>query len=144
MQTRFSSLVIFRKQKVEEAERAIFNNNHMIEQTKQSISALQTEMMEMEIPSEGNFAALVQFQEVKRIYTMQIHQKQADLKQLEHYSLNLKKYYKEMSIEFEKARHLDDVERQKIIKERIRQEENELNEISVMLHNNNQAKREKI
>lgn len=144
MKTRFSSLVIFRKQKVEEVERAIFNNNHMIEQSRQNMLSLQDEMNGMEIPSEGNFASLVQFQEIKRAYAVQIHQKQAELAQLENYALTLKKYYKEMSIEFEKARHLDDVERQKMIKERIRQEENELNEISIMLHNNNQAKRDEI
>lgn len=137
MQTRFYSLVRLRKQKVDEVERAISANNRNIQLTEEAILGFTEEMLSLQTPEKGGFNQLLQFQDMKRVYTQQIRQKQLDLKQLHKYAKTLQKMLKEVSIEFEKAKHLDDVEREKIIKEREKLEEAEMNEISIMLHNNN-------
>jgi flagellar export protein FliJ len=136
MQTKFTSIVKFKKQSVDKIELELMRANNSINEALGKIANLQKKITELHTPKSGTFAKLRGYQE---IFTAHINDISDLHKELEH--LKMKKNQIEVKLknaylDYEKMKHLDDIEREKYLSEKKRLEQEELNEISLMLFNN--------
>lgn len=134
MNTRFSSLVDVRQRQMDAKENLVRENNSAQKKTLEEIEALYAAIDQMESPQSGDFQEMIRFREIRAFYSGQIVLKREELEHLRQQALILQKELKAAMIEFEKAKHLHDVELQNILKDRKRREEMEMDDISVLLH----------
>lgn len=142
MKTKFTSLTKIRKQKVQECEQKVIIKNYEIAQTREKIETLYRGISQIETPKDGTFQEMLSLYEIKKSYTYEIGVSKDNLSKQEQQKKQLEKSLKEMIIEYEKAKHLEDVEIQRIIKERNRLEAERLNEIATILYNNKNRREE--
>jgi hypothetical protein len=137
MKTKFLPIVNVKKQIVKRVENELTNINFKIKSIENEIIAIEDEIINTQMPQSGTFSIMVAAQETTAIYRSQIKLKKEDLKQVELQKMNINRKLKNANLEYEKVKHLHDVEIQKRIKEMKKKEELEMNEVALMLFNNN-------
>jgi flagellar export protein FliJ len=140
MKTKFTALVDFRKQSVDKIERQIASMNFEITKAKDRLLKIEHDILTTEIPTKGTFFEISCVKELVNAHRRELKNQQFLIIQLKDEVANLKKKLKEAYLEYEKAKHLDDLEKERIIKERKQKESAYMDEIALMLHNgkNNQ------
>jgi flagellar biosynthesis chaperone FliJ len=137
MKTKFLPIVNVKKQIVKRVENELTNINFKIKSIENEIIAIEDEIINTQMPQSGTFSIMVAAQETTAIYRSQIKLKKEDLKQVELQKMNINRKLKNANLEYEKVKHLHDVEIQERIKEMKKKEELEMNEVALMLFNNN-------
>jgi len=136
MKTKFTSIVKFKKQSVDNIEIELTNINAQINQTINDIEIVNQNLAELSPPRSGSFAELKSYQELFTAHIFSIDELKSKLESQNMKKNQIKLKLKEAYLEYEKIKHLDDLEKNRILAEIKRKEEEELNEISVMLFNN--------
>ncbi len=133
MKTKFSQLVKVKKQKINEIESELLDVENQKQKMHIHIQETLKEITEIKKPSSGNFAELnlsysylSNLSNQKKSYEEKIlmFEKQLD---------GLKELYKEANIEYEKVKHLEDLEIKKQLFELKRKESKDMDEIANLL-----------
>jgi flagellar biosynthesis chaperone FliJ len=136
VKTKFKPLVTVRKQAVKKVENELIAINGKIKNIKLDIINIETEINNSPIPQSGNFALMIAMKEMINIHRLEIDRKKSFLVIVEQQKDTITQKLKHANIEYEKMKHLHDVEVEKYLKEMKRKEEEEMNEIALMLFNN--------
>ncbi len=133
MKTKFSKLVKVKKQKINEIESELLDVTNQKQKMYIHIQETRKEIAEFKKPSSGNFSELnlsysnlANLSNQKKSYEDKIlmFEKQLD---------GLKELYKEANIEYEKIKHLEDLEIKKQLFELKRKESKDMDEIANLL-----------
>jgi len=139
MKTKFSDILKVKKQVVEKIERNIQKINSSIQTLQNKINSLNNELSSFSFPKEGDFR---QFQQVKLMQESLIN----EIKNFENQIMILENRKNEMNelkkanIEYEKIKYLENLEIQKIIKEKRLKESKEMDEIAILLRNRDESR----
>jgi hypothetical protein len=136
MKTKFSALVTFRKQSVDKIERHIASLNMEINRTKEKIAHIKQEIIDTPIPQSGNFYQISCMKEMVNAHRRELQKQEIVLIQLRDDKQKLQKSLKDAYLEYEKAKHLDNLEKQKAIAKKKQEEAAYIDEIALILHNN--------
>ncbi len=136
MKTKFTQIVKIKKQKLEQVEFELIEVNNAISNANDGILEINKSIKSLSTPMRGTFLQIKHHQDNLNRYIYEIKELKSTLT-----SLNMKKNQIEMKLkkahlEYEKIKYLDSVEIKKFLADKKRKDENELNEISIMLHNN--------
>ena len=115
--------------------------NVAIIRKQEDIQRAKEELVNITPPKEGQLSMLLGFQNAKKVQTMSVELLKNELNALQELSFKLKEEYKRMSIEYEKAKHLKELEIKKVVKELKLKETKELDEVAAMLFNNKRTGR---
>ena len=136
METKYKKLVFIKEQDRKNKEAQIAKINAKRAEVKQKIDSLSEAINETKIPKDGNFSAL-------NIIKSTLDGLRREKKELENYYnylavelTNAQKQYKKANIEYEKMKHLDDLEKEKMVEKIKKLEQIQSDEISLMLFNN--------
>ncbi|MGP1579865.1 MAG: flagellar export protein FliJ [Wolinella sp.] len=135
MKTKFSELLRVKKEALKEMERAILTISQHIERRELEIEAILREILEIVIPSLGTYAEFLRIQEIKRAHIEEMEQKRLEVAQLRAERTLMREHLKELNLEYEKAKYLENLEIQKMLARKKHQESVEMDEISLMLYN---------
>ena len=133
MKTKFSELLKVRKQKVSEIERKLASIRAQKAQTLTEIAEIDSQIQHFKIPESGDFNAMrMAFAQKDFLYRDKL-QKENMLKYYDQEINNINILYKEVSLEYEKIKHLNALEREKILEAQKREEAKRLDEIAGQL-----------
>ena len=135
LKTKYKPIMNIRKQSVKKIENELMQINYKIQNIKEEIVNLENEIPNSTIPQSGNFALIISIKESITVYRLEIDRKKDIIKIIETQKEDIKQKLIEANMEYEKVKHLHDVEVQTIIKIRKKKEEEEMNEIALMLFN---------
>jgi len=133
MKTKFSDILKIKKQAVEKIERSIQKINSSIQMLQNKINSLNNELSSFSFPKEGDFR---QFQQVKLMQENLINEIknfENQIKILENRKNELMEELKKANIEYEKIKYLENLEIQKMIKEKRLKESRDMDEIAILL-----------
>jgi len=136
MKTKYDKLVEARKTQLNRAEADISDCNVKIFQKEQQLQRSIYELAHTELPKSGHISILRTLAEGRRVQALEIERLRVDLESLQSLLASLKENYKILSIEFEKAKHLQGLDIKKRLKELKLLEQKELDEVASMLYNN--------
>lgn len=135
MKTKFSSIVKVKEQKLKDVEASLAKARGEVNRAKAAIDKVVEEIRDLKLPQRGHISmlqlanmSLVHLQETKK-------QKTLFLEVCEKRVNDLLIAYKQAHTDFEKMKHLHDVEVEKQLKKIKELEQKELDEMSVMLFN---------
>lgn len=143
METKFTDLVRLKKQKLLECQKALMAKNHEIATQKDRLKLIKEQIIEIEFPENGTFKELLKIQEIKKTHQNELERTRLKIDELEAQKFELESLLKKFLMEYEKAKHLEDLEIDRLLKEAKKRELNRLNEISMMLYNNNNKRDER-
>ncbi len=136
MKTKFEQLVYLRKEALKEGERKIMAVNQKIQGAQSSLDQAQQRLYEIVIPKKGeSYNELLRFQSLKESHLYEIEQITVLIAALKLERKSIQEEVRYLNIEYEKAKYLDSLEKQKIINEVKRKETQYLDEVSIMLYN---------
>ena len=133
MKTKFSELLKVRKQKVSEIERKLASIRAQKARTLTEIAEIRTKIEAFMLPESGDFNAMRAALAHKEFLYRDKLQKENMLKYFDQEINTLNILYKEASLEYEKIKHLDALEREKIMEAEKREEAKRLDEIAGQL-----------
>ncbi|CAE11055.1 flagellar export protein FliJ [Wolinella succinogenes] len=135
MKTKFTQFLRIKKEALNEAERAILVVNREIEQMQEEIASILREIASIAIPSSGAYADFLKIQAIKKAHIDELEFKKLDLAHLREKRQRMQEQLKLLSLEHEKAKYLDKLEIQKMLALQKRQEELQMDEVSLLLYN---------
>lgn len=100
------------------------------------IQALQEEFYALEAPQGGSFRIYLTFEESKKIILVQISSVQEELEVLNIRKVTLQEQYRQLHIEYEKMKFLNQKAQDEILKKLKRRERVEVDEVAMMLYKN--------
>ncbi len=133
MKTKFSELLKVKKQKVSELENQLATKRQEKKIVLNEISALISKISELQLPQYGNFAQLKVSQHERTYFFREKENKDNMVKYFDQEINNLNYLYKEANIDYEKIKHLHDIEEKKIIENLEKQESKAMDEIANQL-----------
>lgn len=136
MKTKFNDIVKIRKRKVDELQDYLARVEFNIQAATMEIDRLVARLYAEHIPSEGSISELLQLQEIKKAYKVEIENQKANLSNLLQTKQTVVEMLKEANIEYEKMKHLHELELKKFADVLRQKEAKNLDEIAVMLFNN--------
>ncbi len=136
MKTKFTDIVKIRKRKVDELQDYLARIEFNIQSATMQIDVLVGQLYAEKTPTEGSISELLQLQEIKRAYKVEIENKRANLSNLLQTKQTAVEMLKEANIEYEKMKHLHELELKKYADILKQKEAKNLDEIAVMLFNN--------
>ena len=135
MKTPFDSLVLAQKKRLDAIEQQIIRANNKIATKYTQIDELQIMLSQVTYPKEGNFSAFLKTNAQKKTLI-------DEMDRIRYYISNLKLEIKKLQeqrkiiyIEYEKYKHIQEQEREKLLKELKQAESKNLNEIALLLYN---------
>ncbi len=137
MKTKFTSLVVLHKKKVDEMQMLLQNYTKRIVAKQAEIDALVAEFAALKEPQSGIYQAFLTFAHHKEEYRCNIDDKMQELAILKQEKRELQERFKLQNIEYEKAKYLEKLEAKKLLHQIQKQESREMDEVSVMLYANN-------
>ena len=137
MKTKFTSLVVLHKKKVDEMQMLLQNYTKRIVAKQAEIDALVAEFAALKEPQSGIYQAFLTFAHHKEEYRFNIDDKMQELAILKQEKRELQERFKLQNIEYEKAKYLEKLEAKKLLHQIQKQESREMDEVSVMLYANN-------
>lgn len=135
MKTKFDDIVKIRKRKVDQLQDHLAKIEFSIKSATAELDALVQDFYSEELPSNGTISELLQLQEIKRAYKVEIENKKANLSNLIHSKSIVFNMLKEANMEYEKIKYLHETEIKKYLIARQQKESKDLDEIAVMLFN---------
>ena len=139
MKTKFSQIVKVKKRVLEDIEIKIVTINNEISTISSEIDELTKKIQNPVKPEGGDFFLMQMALEEVSNFRRAKMQKQKFLEGLESNLKRLKLEYKLAHMEYEKIKHLEELEIDKSLKKLKKLESKEMDEISMMLFNNNKA-----
>jgi len=136
MKTAFSAILSLREKNLQKCEREILQNENLIANKKSEIEVLNSQFLALETPKSGEFITLMAFEKQKTIFASYIDKIKNELEMLLNRKIALQKQYKELNIEYEKVKFLEQKEQDALIKKINDKEKAELDEVALMLYNN--------
>jgi flagellar biosynthesis chaperone FliJ len=133
MKTKFSELLKLRKQKVSEIERALADKRHEKDQLLLQISEILVKIQHFTLPQSGDIAAFQMANAQKNYLFKEKEHKENMIKYFDQEIEILNSLYKEANIEYEKVKHLHQLEEQKMVDARLREEAKQMDEIAGQL-----------
>jgi len=135
MKTKFSDILKIKKQAVEKVERNIQKINSSIQMLQNKINSLNNELLSFSFPKEGDFRKFQQVKLMQENLINKIKNFENQIGILENRKNELMKELKKANIEYEKIKYLENLEIQKMIKEKRLKENREMDEIAILLRN---------
>ncbi len=140
MKTKFSELVKLKKQKVSEIERALANKRHEKALLRNQIADILQQLQNFQLPQSGDISTLQMATAQKNYLFKAKEHKENMIKYFDQEIQNLNILYKEANIAYEKVKHLHQIEEQKMIDAKLREEAREMDEIAGRLFLRNRGK----
>jgi len=133
MKTKFSELLKVRKQKVSEIEQQLAAKRHEKEAAVLHKLQIESEIAAYELPQKGDFSAMQLAISGRDYLFKEKEHKENMIKYFDQEIENLNKLYKEANIEYEKIKHLHEVQMQEMIDAIAREESKQMDEIANQL-----------
>jgi len=140
MKTKFSDILKIKKQAVEKIERNIQKINASINNLKVKINNLENVLFSLSTPKEGNFSIFSQIKTQQNLLRDEIKNFNNQIVVLENRRNELMEELKKANIEYEKIKYLENLEIQKMVKEKRLKESRDMDEIAILLRNDNESK----
>lgn len=137
MKKEFSDLVKIKKEDLKDLETKIREKNIQKESILKEIKELQNEIDSSSLPSEEKMGILNLFKESIKKTREAINQKRSFLKNIDQELESLQESYKEVSIEYEKIKYIDQLSTKRYKEKIQRKEQKDLDEISSLLYMRN-------
>ena len=137
MKKEFSDLVKIKKEDLKDLETKIREKNIQKESILKEIKELQNEIDSSSLPSEEKMGILNLFKESIKKTREAINQKKSFLKNIDQELESLQEGYKEVSIEYEKIKYIDQLSTKRYKEKIQRKEQKDLDEISSLLYMRN-------
>lgn len=141
MNTKFAPLVELRKNNIQKCERELLQIENHIASKHSEIQALQEELYALEVPQGGSFGIYLTFEESKKNILAQISFAHEELEVLNIRKITLQEQHKQLHIEYEKMKFLNQKAQDELLKKLKRMERVEVDEITMMLYKNMLASR---
>ena len=139
MKTKFDQLINAQKRKLDMCEMQIVRHNNEIAALQSQISAHIDQISKMQIPKGGSFDVFLQANARKRVLVSDIDSHQAHISAHKAEISKLEVLYRALYLEYEKLKHIQEKERENIIKAFKKRESKELDEIAILLHKKERA-----
>lgn len=136
MNTKFASLVELRKNSIQKCERELLQIENRIASKHSEMQALQEEFYALKAPQGGSFRVYLTFEESKKNVLAQISSMQEELEVLNIRKVTLQEQYKQLHVEYEKMKFLNQKAQDEILKKLKRRERVEVDEVAMMLYKN--------
>ena len=140
MKTKFSELVKLKKQKVSEIERSLADQRFEKQKLVSQIAEILTQIQNFTLPKSGDISTFQMATLQKNYLFKEKEHKENMIKYFDQEIERLNILYKEANIEYEKIKHLHQLEEQKMIDARLREEAKEMDEIAGQLFSLNSKK----
>ncbi|MDD2905011.1 MAG: flagellar export protein FliJ [Sulfurimonas sp.] len=141
MNTRFSSLVALKKNKMEQSERLVQRANADLNTASSQLQASYNSLEDVSIPDTGNISAFLASRELLSTARRSIQHNQKWVEFTKEQVHLAREKLKSDMIEHEKFKHLELVEIKKILLEQKRQEAKDLDEVALMTYTKNSSKK---
>lgn len=133
MQTKFFQLLKVKMRRVDEIEGEILDAQNKKRKAELKVREIEDEIQELKIPKNGEFSQisissffLTNLSNQKSFFKQELSSTQMQIE-------GLNELYKEANIEYEKVKYLDDLEKQKYIKELKIRENKDMDEVGNLL-----------
>lgn len=136
MKTPFDALVLAQKKRLEAKELEILRTNNQIAAQYAKIDELQIALSQIIYPKEGNFSLFLKTNAQKKSLINDIDTHRTHISTLKAELKSLQEQRRIIYIEYEKYKHIQEREKEKIISELKRAESKNLDEIALLLYNN--------
>lgn len=136
MKTPFDALVLAQKKRLEAKELEILRTNNQIAAQYAKIDELQIALSQVIYPKEGDFSLFLKTNAQKKSLINDIDTYRTHISTLKAELKSLQEQRRIIYIEYEKYKHIQEREKEKIISELKRAESKNLDEIALLLYNN--------
>lgn len=136
MKTPFDALVLAQKKRLEAKELEILRTNNQIAAQYAKIDELQIALSQVIYPKEGDFSLFLKTNAQKKSLINDIDTHRTHISTLKAELKSLQEQRKIIYIEYEKYKHIQEREKEKILSELKRAESKNLDEIALLLYNN--------
>lgn len=136
MKTPFDALVLAQKKRLEAKELEILRTNNQIAAQYAKIDELQIALSQIVYPKEGDFSLFLKTNAQKKSLINDIDTHRTHISTLKAELKSLQEQRKIIYIEYEKYKHIQEREKEKILSELKRAESKNLDEIALLLYNN--------
>lgn len=136
MKTPFDALVLAQKKRLEAKELEILRTNNQIAAQYAKIDELQIALSQIIYPKEGDFSLFLKTNAQKKSLINDIDTHRTHISTLKAELKSLQEQRRIIYIEYEKYKHIQEREKEKIISELKRAESKNLDEIALLLYNN--------
>ena len=136
MKTPFDALVLAQKKRLEAKELEILRTNNQIAAQYAKIDELQIALSQITYPKEGDFSLFLKTNAQKKSLINDIDTERAHISTLKAELKSLQEQRRVIYIEYEKYKHIQEREKEKILAELKRAESKNLDEIALLLYNN--------
>lgn len=136
MKTPFDALVLAQKKRLEAKELEILRTNNQIAAQYAKIDELQIALSQITYPKEGDFSLFLKTNAQKKSLINDIDTQRTHISTLKAEIKSLQEQRRIIYIEYEKYKHIQEREREKILSELKKAESKNLDEIALLLYNN--------
>lgn len=136
MKTPFDALVLAQKKRLEVKELEILRTNNQIAAQYAKIDELQIALSQIIYPKEGDFSLFLKTNAQKKSLINDIDTHRTHISTLKAELKSLQEQRRIIYIEYEKYKHIQEREKEKILSELKRAESKNLDEIALLLYNN--------
>lgn len=136
MKTPFDALVLAQKKRLEAKELEILRTNNQIAAQYAKIDELQVALSQIVYPKEGDFSLFLKTNAQKKSLINDIDTHRTHISTLKAELKSLQEQRRVIYIEYEKYKHIQEREKEKILSELKRAESKNLDEIALLLYNN--------
>ncbi|ETD23551.1 flagellar export protein FliJ [Helicobacter macacae] len=136
MKTPFDALVLAQKKRLEAKELEILRTNNQIAAQYAKIDELQIALSQVIYPKEGDFSLFLKTNAQKKSLINDIDTHRTHISTLKAELKSLQEQRRIIYIEYEKYKHIQEREKEKILSELKRAESKNLDEIALLLYNN--------
>lgn len=136
MKTPFDALVLAQKKRLEAKELEILRTNNQIAAQYAKIDELQIALSQIIYPKEGDFSLFIKTNAQKKSLINDIDTHRTHISTLKAELKSLQEQRRIIYIEYEKYKHIQEREKEKILSELKRAESKNLDEIALLLYNN--------
>lgn len=136
MKTPFDALVLAQKKRLEAKELEILRTNNQIAAQYAKIDELQIALSQVIYPKEGDFSLFLKTNAQKKSLINDIDTHRTHISTLKAELKSLQEQRRIIYVEYEKYKHIQEREKEKIISELKRAESKNLDEIALLLYNN--------
>ncbi|MBR2494537.1 flagellar FliJ family protein [Helicobacter sp.] len=134
MIAQFDKLIKAQEQKLSLCEQHIVRYNNDIAAKQSQVNGLISQIAQMSLPKAGDFSVLLQANAKKRAFVFEIDSLQEQIAKDKARIQELEREYRLLCIEFEKLKHIREIERENLIKTLKQKERRELDEVAILLH----------
>ncbi len=133
MKTKFSEILKVKKQKVSELEQQLAAKRAQKELLLVQLAEVLSKIEDFSFPKEGDFSGFKSAQYGLEYLSKEKEHKENMIKYFDQELENLNILYKEANIEYEKIKHLHELEEKMILQELLKKESKEMDEIANQL-----------